>query len=245
MGFRLLVVLCGWLIFGQALGAEEEQQVEIADPFIELHTGPGRGYPVFYVVERGQTIAVLKRKTDWFKVRTSRGKEGWVHANQLTKTLTLDGEPVDVPILTREDYDKRDWEIALFGGDFDGANVISLAAGYNFTKNLSAELNYSKILGRFSSLSMYGVSILHQPFPEWRYSPYFTLGTGNVEIQPSATLVQPSDRNEEYTNVGLGMRVYLSRRFMFRAEYKKYVVFTNRDENEDIKEWKIGFAFFF
>lgn len=245
MEFRIVVVLCGWLIFGQAAGAGEIRRVEIADPYIELHTGPGRGYPVFYVVERGRTIELLKRKTDWFKARTPRGREGWVHASQLVRTLTPGGEPVEVPILTREDYDRRNWEFALFGGDFDGANVIAVAAGYNFTRNLGAELNVEKILCRFSSLSTYGVSLLHQPFPEWQYSPYFTLGTGRLKVKPSTTLVQPSDRNEEYTNVGLGVRVYLSRQFMFRAEYKKYVVFTNRDENEDIEEWKIGFAFFY
>ncbi len=29
------------------------------------------------------------------------------------------------------------------------------------------------------------------------------------------------------------------------AKYKEYVVFTDRDENEEDIEWKIGFAFFF
>jgi hypothetical protein len=32
---------------------------------------------------------------------------------------------------------------------------------------------------------------------------------------------------------------------MFRAEYRSYVLFTSRDENEEIDEWKGGFAFFF
>ena len=35
------------------------------------------------------------------------------------------------------------------------------------------------------------------------------------------------------------------KRFILRAEYKKYVVITNRDENDDIEEWKIGFSVFF
>ena len=36
----------------------------------------------------------------------------------------------------------------------------------------------------------------------------------------------------------------LTRRFLLRAEYKSYVVFTSRDENEEVEEWKVGFAFF-
>ena len=30
-----------------------------------------------------------------------------------------------------------------------------------------------------------------------------------------------------------------------RGEYRKYVVFTDRDDNQEVNEWKIGFAFFF
>ena len=71
---------------------EEYALLQVADPFIELHTGPGIGYPVFHVVDRDDFIEVLKRKTDWFKVRTPDGKRGWVARTQLEKTLTTSGE---------------------------------------------------------------------------------------------------------------------------------------------------------
>jgi len=41
------------------------------------------------------------------------------------------------------------------------------------------------------------------------------------------------------------VRAYMARRFIVRGEVKEYVVFTDRDENEEDVEWKIGFAFFF
>ena len=31
----------------------------VNDPYIELHTGPGRGYPIFHVTERGERIIIL------------------------------------------------------------------------------------------------------------------------------------------------------------------------------------------
>jgi len=46
-------------------------------------------------------------------------------------------------------------------------------------------------------------------------------------------------------HVGAGLRIYATRRFILRAEYKSYVVFTSRDDNEEVEEWKVGFAFFF
>ena len=46
--------------------------VEVSGPYIELHSGPGRGFPVFHTVERGGEVALLKRRTDWYRVRTGQ-----------------------------------------------------------------------------------------------------------------------------------------------------------------------------
>ena len=63
----------------------------MADPYIELHTGPGRGFPIFHVVDRNDWVEIIKRKTDWFKVRTSNDKTGWVERSQMERTLTEAG----------------------------------------------------------------------------------------------------------------------------------------------------------
>jgi hypothetical protein len=241
----LLLLLCALLPAARAWGGEDTPQLQIADPYIELHTGPGRGYPVFYVVERKAWVELLQRQTDWYKVRAARGRIGWVHREQLARTLQPDGTPTEVPEVTREDYDKRRWELTAMSGDFDGINVINLTAGYALTANLSAELAWSKTLGAYASSELIGASLVHQPFPEWRWSPFFTLGTGSVRLAPAATLVQPHDRRENYIDAGIGVKYHLTRRFLLRAEYKNYVLLTNRNKNEEPKEWKLGFAFFF
>ena len=48
-----------------------------------------------------------------------------------------------------------------------------------------------------------------------------------------------------YSEIPTGAKAYLARRLIFRAEYNKYVVITDRDDNEEADEWKLGFAFFF
>ena len=110
---------------------------------------------------------------------------------------------------------------------------------------MSAELWLSQILGNFSNGYMASINIVHETWPEWRFSPFFTLGTGVVHTMPKSTIVQGPDRTDPIGHVGGGLRIYVSRRFLLRAEYKSYVVFTSRDENEEIEEWKAGFAFFF
>jgi len=51
--------------------------------------------------------------------------------------------------------------------------------------------------------------------------------------------------HEQTAYVGGGVRYYLARRFFLRAEYKSHVVFTKRNQNDKVDEWKLGFAFFY
>jgi uncharacterized protein YgiM (DUF1202 family) len=244
----LIALLCQIAFCASALCEEEPgkyREVVIDDPYIELHTGPGRGYPVFYVAERGEQIAVIKQRTDWFKVREERGKEGWVHRQQLRTTLNLDGEPFDVPGLDIGDYTEKKWEAGVLYGDFGGANAISAYGSFSFTPNLSGEIWVTEVLGRFSDSTMINANIVHTMFPDWRATPFFTLGAGEIHTSPKATLVATTDRTDSVAHVGFGARTYVSRRFVFRAEYKSYVIFTTRDDNEEVREWKAGFSFFF
>jgi hypothetical protein len=87
---------------------------------------------------------------------------------------------------------------------------------------------------------------MHVFVPEWRLSPYFTLGTGLIYTDPKSTLVQVQERTDQIGYVGGGLQFYLTRRFMLRSEYRDNIIFTKRDENEEVHEWKyLGFAFFF
>jgi len=244
-----LLIVLPVLLVTTAHGADNSRnrdyEVVVADPFIEMHTGAGRGYPVFYVVERGRHVKVLKRRTDWFLVRTERGMEGWVTREQLLATLDLDGKPVDLHEPSRTDYTTRRWEAGVFLGDFGGADEISAYAGYALSNNLSVEVTASHAIGNFSNSLIGEIGLAHVFAPEWRVSPLFTIGTGFINTKPKATLVQTQDRNDELAYVGVGLRGYLTRRFSARLEYRSNVVFTSRNDNEEIDEWKLGFTFFF
>lgn len=219
--------------------------VRVAEPFIDLHTGPGRGFPKFQIVERGGLIQLLERRTDWFLVRTARGHEGWVHREQLLLTLTVDGEAVQISEASQQDFAARQWEAGVMAGAFAKADVISVYGAWGFTENLSAELTLAQVMGDFSNAEYWTLHLTHQPFPDWWISPYFQLGTGYIRTDPAATIIQTEDRNEQLTHVGAGARVYLTRRFVFRAEYNKYIVLTDRNDNENVEEWKAGFSLFF
>jgi opacity protein-like surface antigen len=228
----------------QAASKAKDREVLVAEPYVELHSGPGRGYPVFHVAERGQTLVIEKRRTDWFYVRTERGVKGWVPRAQMLATLETTGEPFDPEEPSRKDIMTRRWQGGVLAGDFDGASEISVFGGYAFSDHLSIELTATHILGDVSNGYLGSLSLLHVFAPKWRVSPYFTLGTGVIYIKPKARLVQVEDRTDQIGYVGGGLQGYLTRRFMMRLEYRNNVIFTSRNDNEEVNEWKLGFAFF-
>ena len=243
-----LLGVCLILVFSntiQAYSEEEFQSVEIAEPFIEMHTGPGRGYPVFHVVEKGDSVSIIKKRTEWYKVKAHREKVGWVHEDQLQKTLNPDGSGFEINKPDQQGFTDRDFEAGMLSGDFGGATVMTLYGGWSWTENIATELALSQALGNVSDIQFATISIMHQPFPEWRFSPYMKVGGGAIKVTPNATIIQPEDREDEMVHVGIGMRVYVSRQFFLRAEYNSHTILTSRNDNDEIEEWKLGFSVYF
>ena len=242
---RTLLLLLGLLLSLTAAADDDVKKLRVVAPYLELHTGPGEGYPIDQVAKRGEWVELFKRRTDWFLISTPKGHEGWVHLSQIRQTVTEDGRPLNVRSFSEEDFRARTWEMGFHGGEMEGASLLNLYAGYNFTPNLSAELSLSQAIGNFSSEYLADLNLLSQPFPEWRYAPFFTLGTGLIHTSPNATLVESEDRTDTTAHAGVGIRVFLGRRFFLRGEFRHYTVFTSRNENEEFNQWKLGLGVYF
>tara|TARA_R110002072_G_scaffold121890_4_gene256169 strand:+ start:8402 stop:9190 length:789 start_codon:yes stop_codon:yes gene_type:complete len=232
-----------WSFFSSE--AEQVLVLRVAEPFVDLRSGPATGYPVFHVSERGETLTIISRKTDWVNVKDSTGRTGWVSVADVQKMQNLAGSPVMLDEPKFEDFNTHPWEAGLLAGDFDKSSVNSAYVGYWMTDNLSLELWASQVLGEASESKLLSLNIVHQVFPTWRFSPFFTLGAGKIFIKPKATLSNESERNEDTLNVGAGVRYYLSNRYFLRFEVKDYKIFTNRETNEEAIEWKLGLSVFF
>ena len=239
------LVLLGLLLKPAVSGAREYLQLFVAQPYLELHTGPGRGYPVFHVVPRDASVDVLFRRTDWFKVRTEHGVEGWASQRDMLQMVLADGSPFRFSVGDRADFNSHRYEMGLFAGAYGGANYVSGYASLAFNSQLAVEAALGQFLGRFSNGVTGDVGLTHVIVPEARWSPFLTLGVGEVHIEPKATLVQAANRTEQTAYVGGGVRYYLTRRIFVRGEYKAHYIFTKRNQNQEADEWKLGFAFFF
>jgi len=243
--------LAGWcffvlLAFVLPVSANESnERVLVADPYLELHTGPGRGYPIFDIAERGERVEILKRHTDWFKVRTVRGREGWVSRGQMDATLTEAGEKKTFRDVMFDDYLARRLEFGFSFGTFKRDSLLSAHAGYRVHDNFVVEFTIAQSAGDFSSTSLFYGALVSQPFPDSRWSPFFALGAGRFTNTPKSTLVSAIETKGDLANAAVGLRYYITRQFFLRAEAKRHVTLINYDNTSHYTELSVGAAFFF
>ncbi len=243
--YLFLILLFLVLLITPAHAEQEFQRLKIVDAYVELHTGPGRGYPIFHVVKRHEWVEIMKRRTDWFKVKTERNVTGWVSREQMEKTLTVAGVPKTFRDVLYDDYLHRRIEFGISAGEFDSDPIVSARLAYKFTENIALEFQASKVAGKLSSSDIYAINLVSTPFPDWRISPHFTIGYGRFENEPKGALIQDIETEDDLANVGAGARYYLTRRFFLRADYRRYIVLSEDDRNDKFDELSAGVSFFF
>ncbi|WP_460234270.1 SH3 domain-containing protein [Aurantivibrio plasticivorans] len=228
------------------LPSSETIHTTIVDPFVNMRTGPGRGYPINHIVERGEPITLLKKRNDWIKVETQRGVTGWTHRDELVMTLSQDGKQVVTLTGTSiADYETREWSIGVGAGEFGGSDALTLFGTYRMNDNFTIEGKFTHSIGSFSERRIYGLNLTHEIWPHWRVSPFLSIGAGIIEVSPDVSLADPVDRQDSMMMIGAGVQTYISRQLMLRVEYTNNVILPSRNENEEVTEWKIGLSAFF
>ena len=221
--------------------------LEVIDPLIEVRTGPGRGYPIFYVMEQGEKIDVLVRRDGWYEVRSANGRTGWVTPSQLSRTLQTTGEPADLPTVSFGDYLSNTWRVGFSAGRVvsgDTADIFSAALSYRFNTWFALEAEAGRFFDASDRGSFYGGNLLFEPFSQWRASPEFILGSGRRLSSTQPELPQQEDKNLRFINYGLGLNYYLGRNFVVRTDYRWTAVSEDND-TVTLESWKLGFNTFF
>jgi hypothetical protein len=221
------------------------QHLQVADPYLELHTGPGRGFPVFFVVERHQWVEVELRHTDWFKVRTEEGKEGWVERQQLETTLTEAGGQTTFRDVLLDDYLRRRVEMGAAWGRFKSDPMLKVWTSYRMSETLSLEGTIGEVQGTFSGTDFWHVNLVTEPWSDRRLSPSFSVGLGKFKNFPNQSLVSAVTTDAKLANAALGLRYHLSDRFVARIDYTLYTAFIADTHSGEYHAFTAGLSFFF
>jgi len=221
------------------------ERLQVSDPYIELHTGPGRGYPVFFVVERKGWIEIEMRHTDWYKVHTDDGKVGWVDRAQLETTLTEAGARKTFRDVLLEDYLHRRVEVGAGWGHFSGAPLLKAWVAYQLGDTFAAELDAGQVQGRYSGTSYWGVKLVAEPWSDRRLGPFFGIGVGKIDNVPNASLIGAISNNAKMANATVGLRYHVSERLVARVDWTEYAAFVSSGRTDQYHALTAGLAFFF
>jgi hypothetical protein len=227
------------------IGGEKIERVQVTDPYIELHTGPGRGYPVFFVAARGEWVAITLRHTDWYKVTTSGGKQGWVNRYQHETTLTESGERQGFRDIALGDYLQRTVSVGAGYGRFHGDPMDKFWAAWRFSDTLSIESTYAQVQGVFSGTSLWHVNLQAEPWSDQRISPFVGIGVGHFKNVPNRSLVTDLTTRARLGDAIIGVNYHLSGRFVVRADYAIYTAFVSDARSTEYRAATLGISVFF
>ncbi len=227
------------------------ERLQVIDPFIELRTGPGRGFPVTYVAEKGAFVTIELRRTDWYRVSTAAPQglggthTGWVHRSQLAGTITEAGGTKTFRDLVVDDYLARRVEFGAGWGRFKGEPMLRFWGAYRLGETLGVEASYGQVQGVFSGTDFWHLSLVSEPWSDRRLSPYLSVGLGKFRNFPNTSLVGAIDTNANLGHAGLGLRWYVAERFVLRLDWSLYTAFVSDARSLEYRAVTLGVSFFF
>jgi len=233
---------------------QTEQYVELSviDTYLELHSGPGRGYPIFHVIEQGDRVRVITRRTNWFYVSDRRGRQGWVKQEGLARTLAPTGLPAALPNTTHGDFLNQQGRVGLAFGKQESADTANIMAGYRLHPVAGIEAEYGQFFGQLNEGYMYGASLILEPLQMWEFSqdwpftPFLSWGIGQQvwETKKKGQVGQDPSVELDYKFAGFGLHYYVGFNFVIRGEYRNLLL-DNRNNEVSNSVWRIGFSSFF
>ena len=233
------------LLAAVSVRAQDGERLKVADPYLEMRTGPGRGFPVHHVAERHELVTIELRATDWYKVRTANDKVGWVHRRQLEATLTEAGVSKSFRDTAIDDYLTRRVQFGAAVGRFKSEPMQKIWASYRLSDALTLEGTLAQVQGVFSGTDLWHGNLLAEPWSDQRLSPFLGIGVGRFRNFPNQSLVGATDTDANLANATVGVRYYLSERFVLRADYAIYTAFVSDQRSQEFRAVSAGISFFF
>ncbi len=221
------------------------REAVIVEPFLEIHTGPGSSYPVFYVAEQGETISLLTRRVDWYEVRLRNGTEGWASRRDIEQTLQAAGYRKRLTERLYDDFISSKTLLGWSAGTFAGDPVLYLRLTYTLTDRLALEGNGGFASGDLGSTQLYHGGLVVTPWRARRMRLAATIGGGVVNVTPTNLLVNAESGTFPSAHAGVGLVIPLFRNLEGRIDVRRFTLFMNTERTRDFQEYSAGLSFRF
>ena len=249
VGWRLSIgVACVGLVISPTvvLGKDAPlQKAVVVEPFLEIHSGPGSSYPVFYVAEKGETVTFVKRRVDWYEVRLPDGTEGWTYRREIEKTLLAFGYRKR---WTERFYDAFIADKAALGwsaGTFAGDPAIFVRFMYTLTEHIGLEATGAFASGDLGATQLYLGGLVVTPWRAHWLAINGTIGAGTAHTEPTSLLVDSESGTFPTAYAGAGVTVPLFRNLEARVDIRHYTLFMSTERTREFQEYSAGLSFRF
>ena len=237
-----------WLLcIAAATHAADEPlpQLTLSDPFVNLHTGPGRGYPVFHVAARGEAVQLLLAHTTWVKLRTASGKEGWAQRESLQGTLQAAGVAPGPLQAWTERHLREKLEFGAAIGRFQSQPMLQLSTRLRLSEAIGIEAAAGQVQGLYSGTDFWQFDAVVEPMSDLALSPVLAIGVGRFRNIPNASLVEQGTTNANQLHAALGVRWRFGARYVLRADWSLYTALLSEQRSREYRALTLGLSFHF
>jgi hypothetical protein len=221
------------------------REAVIIEPFLEIHTGPAGGYPVFYVAEKGETIFLIKRRIDWYRVRLRNGQEGWTHRREIERTLLASGYRKRFTERIYDDFIAGKAEMGWAAGTFGGDQILSIHLKYTLTDVLAADATAGFASGDLGGTQLYHGGLVVTPWKSRWFSISGTLGGGFVHVTPTSLLVNVTSGTFPAARAGVGFTIPFFKNLAVCGDVRTFTLFMNPKRTQEFQEYSLGLSFLF
>jgi hypothetical protein len=226
---------------------ENRLMVRVIAEQAAAHTGPGFGFRVVYLANRGEVLPVIGRATQdhWFRVQLPDGTFGWVLGDQVF--------PLDVDTAEAE-AGPSFWgrmNDALFSPSplLDGRIGLTFSAGvlggdgmflfrpaWVLEPHVVLEGFVGETVGDQVDVVYYGGGVNAFLWPTSPVTPFLAGAGGRAQGRPKADQFAIRAGNYAIINVGGGLIIALKKRLTIRGDARHYVLF-DANHTQRIQEY--------
>ncbi len=210
-----------------------EESVVMARVIVEsaaLRTGPGAGFRIARIAQRGDTFRVHERSTRgfWFRVELPDGSLAWIDGNVVYNQEVgppSRGERILRKIFAPPPLLGEHGELAVMLGVLSDAGLMAARPTFLLSPTFGFELDLAGSVGSAGRLLMGGGGPLINLFPHWPIVPFFTVGGGVAYATPNADSFVLDDGASSHVYAGGGLRFGFRQRLIVRVEGRSHVFF--------------------
>jgi hypothetical protein len=219
--------------------------IEVLEPYAELHMGPHRYFPVFFVAKRGDRITVIGSQGNFLRVRMATGEIGWVPRSELESSLSAAGVGKNTRDALIDRYLKGRLLIGSSIGRLTTETMYDAWARYRITDLLSIQGAIGYQMGDYDGSGFWHVDGIAEPWPTATFSPFVGLGLGQLRDFPQHRSSQLPTTTAFLANVRAGVIYRFGEQFGVRLEAAQYGTIQTDRPIRSLYSISVGMAYAF